>query len=741
MLLYKKEIYKVTGMSCISCASRVEKILAKTNGIENVTVNHLDSTAKIIYNKKKITPVRMNKILSEVGYGLIDNNDITTPDTDDEIVSNELLKIKNKLIGSAALSIPVLLISLFPLMFPFANGIMFILTSIILFYFGNEFFSNAWKQAIRGHSSMDTLVAIGTGAAWLLSSFNAFFPFILVHQEEKSMFYFETAAIIITLMLLGKYLESKAKSHTGDSIKKLFGLQAKTAIIIRNGDEVEGPVEQVIPGDIVLIKPGEKIPVDGQIIEGYGLIDECMITGETIHVEKKKGDPVIGATLNIDGRLLIKAEKVGQSTVLSQIIKLVKEAQGSRAPIQRQVDKIASVYVPIILFLSFLTVVIWSIFGPETKTTFAFVTAISVLLIACPCALGLATPTAIMVGIGKSAEHGILIKGANSFETIHKISAIVLDKAGTITRGKPTVTDIILSNIYRNDDEDLLSVILGIEMKSDHVLAYAIVDYLALHKITPVDITDFSIIKGKGVKATYKDQRYIVGTPKWLMNEGVNIPDDLYFKINELSKRNKKLVLIGFNEKATALVGLRDNIKLSAYKAIKDIKKLGIEIHMLSGDHEQTAMMVALETGIDHFKGDVLPAEKLEYIKMLQSKGYIVAMVGDGLNDSPALAKANVSIAIGKGTDISKESTDITFIKGDLSKIVSMISIANGTIKTIRQNLYWAFIYNLIGIPLAAGLLFPFNGFLLNPIIAGAVMALSSVSVITNSLRLKRIKI
>jgi len=741
MLLYKKEIYKVTGMSCTSCASRVEKILAKTNGIENVTVNHLDSTAKIIYNKKKITPVRMNKILSEVGYGLIDNNDITTPDTDDEIVSNELLKIKNKLIGSAALSIPVLLISLFPLMFPFANGIMFILTSIILFYFGNEFFSNAWKQAIRGHSSMDTLVAIGTGAAWLLSSFNAFFPFILVHQEEKSMFYFETAAIIITLMLLGKYLESKAKSHTGDSIKKLFGLQAKTAIIIRNGDEVEVPVEQVIPGDIVLIKPGEKIPVDGQIIEGYGLIDECMITGETIHVEKKKGDPVIGATLNIDGRLLIKAEKVGQSTVLSQIIKLVKEAQGSRAPIQRQVDKIASVYVPIILFLSFLTVVIWSIFGPETKTTFAFVTAISVLLIACPCALGLATPTAILVGIGKSAEHGILIKGANSFETIHKISAIVLDKAGTITRGKPTVTDIILSNIYRNDDEDLLSVILGIEMKSDHVLASAIVDYLALHKITPVDITDFSIIKGKGVKATYKDQRYIVGTPKWLMNEGVNIPDDLYFKINELSKRNKKLVLIGFNEKATALVGLRDNIKLSAYKAIKDIKKLGIEIHMLSGDHEQTAMMVALETGIDHFKGDVLPAEKLEYIKMLQSKGYIVAMVGDGLNDSPALAKANVSIAIGKGTDISKESTDITFIKGDLSKIVSMISIANGTIKTIRQNLYWAFIYNLIGIPLAAGLLFPFNGFLLNPIIAGAVMALSSVSVITNSLRLKRIKI
>jgi P-type Cu2+ transporter len=741
MLLNKKEIYKVTGMSCTSCASRVERILSKTDGIQKITVNHIDSTASIIYNKKIITPVKMNKILSEVGYGLVDHKDILEPDTEDKNSNNELRKIKNKLTGAAFLSIPVLVISFSPEMFPFAKGIMFILTTIILFYFGNEFFYNALKQAFQGHSSMDTLVALGTGAAWLLSSFNAFFPFILIHQEETSMLYFETAAIIITLMLLGKYLESKAKSHTGDSIKKLFGLQAKMATIIRYDVETEVPVEQLIVGDIVLIKPGEKVPVDGQIIEGYGLVDESMITGETFQVEKKKGDSVIGSTLNIDGRLLIEVDKVGQSTVLSQIIKLVKEAQGSRAPIQRQVDKIASVYVPIVLFLSILTALIWTVYGPETKTTFGFITAISVLLIACPCALGLATPTAILVGIGKSAEHGILIKGANSFDTIYKISAIVLDKTGTITRGKLTITDIILSNIYRNDDEDLLSVILGIEQKSEHLLATAIVEYLTLHKITPVNITDFSIITGKGVKATYKDQQYIVGTPKWLMNEGVNVPDDLYFKINELSKRNKKLVLVGFNDKATALIALRDNIKPTAYKAINDIKKLGIEIHMLSGDHEQTAMMIALETGINHFKGDVLPAEKLEYIKMLQSKGYIVAMLGDGLNDSPALAKANLSIAIGKGTDISKESADITFIKGDLSKIVSMISIANGTIKTIRQNLYWAFIYNLIGIPLAAGILFPFNGFLLNPIIAGAVMALSSVSVVTNSLRLKRIKI
>ena len=688
-----------------------------------------------------ITPVKMNKILSESGYGLTDFKGTTALDKEDQIANKELLNIKQKFIGAAVLSIPVLLISLFPEEIPYANGIMFILTSIILFYFGRDFFTNTWSQAIKGFASMDTLVAIGTGAAWLLSTFNAFFPFILIHQEEKSLLYFETAGIIITLMLLGKYLEVKAKSHTGDSVKKLLGLQARSAIIDRNGIETEVLLEDVILGDIVIVKPGEKIPVDGLIIEGYSFIDESMITGETLFVEKKIGDTVIGSTINKGDRLLIKTEKIGQQTMLAQIIHLIKDAQSSRAPIQRQVDKIASIYVPIVLVLSVVTALIWTFLGPETKTTFAFITGISVLLIACPCALGLATPTAILVGIGLSAEHGILIRGANNFETIHTISAIVLDKTGTITRGNPTVTDVILSNINRNDDEDMLSIILAIEKNSDHILASAITDYLTLHKIIPVDLTEYTIHTGKGIKAVYKGQRYILGTPEWLVKEGVSVPDDLYLKINELSKQNKKLVLVGFDDKASVLIGLRDNIKLPAYKAINDIKKLGIEIHLLSADHEQTAMMVAIETGIDHYKGDVLPAEKLEYIKMLQNKGHIVAMVGNGLSDSPALAKANVSISIDKGTDITKESTDITLLKGDLSKIVSTIFIANGTINTIRKNLFWAFIYNLIGIPLAAGILYPFNGFLLNPIIAGAVMALSSASVVTNSLRLKKIKI
>jgi Cu2+-exporting ATPase len=741
MLLFEKANYKIIGMVCASCAYKIEHILLEIDGVEEVTVNPINATATIRYQKSLINTEKLNTKLSEVGYGLMED-----PGNDDQYeeeanINNELAKIKQKLIWSVVLTIPVLLISIFTKYIPFANGIMFILTTIILFYFGKDFFSNAWKQALRGSSSMDTLVAIGTGAAWLLSTFNAFFPFILIHQEEKSLIYFETAAVIITLMILGKYLEAKAKTHMVDSIKNLMSLQPKRALVNRMGNEIEIPADQVEVGDTVIIKPGDKIPVDGHIIEGTGLLNEYMITGETFLVEKKPGGVVIGATVNNSGSFLMIAEKVGQATLLSQIIKLVREAQITRAPIQRRVDKISSIYVPIVFLISIITVIVWLIFGPDTKTTYAFITAISVLLIACPCALGLATPTAILVGIGISAEQGILIKGANSFETIHKITAIVLDKTGTITRGKPSVTDIILSSSNWNENEDLLPIILGIESRSNHILASAIVDYLTFHKIDPVNITEFSIIPGKGIKAIYKDQKYIIGAPKWLMNEGISVPDDLYFKINELSKQNKKLVLVGYNDEATVLIALRDNIKLAAYKAIKDIKKLGIEIHMLSSDHEQTALMIALETGIEYFKGDVKPADKLEYIKMLQHKGHIVAMVGDGLIDSPALAKANLSITFDKETDIGMDNADITLIKGDLSKVVSVIFIANRTIRTIRQNLFWAFIYNLIGIPLAAGILFPFNGFLLNPIIAGAVMALSAISVVTNSLRLKRIKL
>ena len=741
MLLFETENYKVTGMTCPSCASKIEHILSKIDGVEDVIVNIKESTVQISYNNKLIIPETMNLILSEIGYGLIDEKKSKALESEEEIVNLELLKIQRELTWSIALSTPVLLISLFAIHIPFAEVFMFILTTIILFYLGKDFFINAWHQAIRGLSSMDTLVAIGTGSAWLLSSFNAFFPFILVHQEQNSLLYFGTASAIITLMLLGKYLETKAKSHSVDSINNLVGLLPKSAFIYREGVEVEVPIEQVMPGDFVIIQSGEKIPVDGHIVEGKGLVDESMITGESFPVEKKEGDCVIGSTVNKNGRFLVLAEKVGKSILLSQIIKLVIEAQDTRAPIQRRVDKISSVYVPVVLVTTFFTIMIWMIFGPETKTTYAFITAISILLIACPCALGLSTPTAILVGIGISAEHGIVIKGANNFETIHKISAIVLDKSGTITRGKPTVTDIILSNIYRNDEEDMLSIIHGIERKADHILANAIDDHLSLHKILPVDIDEFNVIPGKGIKAIYKDQKYIIGTPKWLIDEGVAIPDDLYLKINELSKHNKKLVLVGYNKKATVIIALRDNIKPSAYKAINDIKKSGIEIHLLSADHEQTAKMIALETGIDHYKGEVLPLDKLEYIKLLQNKGHIVAMIGDVLEDSPALAKSDISISIGNENDFSLESADITLIKGDLSKIVSVIKIAKHTVGTIRQNLFLAFMYNFVGIPLAAGILFPYNGFLINPMIAGAAMALSSVSVLTNSISLKRIKI
>lgn len=614
MLLFDKVTFKVTGMSCASCASCVERILTKTDGVEEVTVNLSDSTAQISYNEKMVTPAQMNKILSEVGFGLIENKNITAED-EEETVANELLKLKQNFIWSAALAIPVFLISMFSyLHILFANEIMFVLTTTILFYYGKEFFFIAWHRALKGSSSMDTLVALGTGSAWLLSTFNAFFPIILSHQGLTPRIYFDAAAVIITLMLLGKYLEAKAKSHTPDSIKKLMALQVKSALIKRLGKEIELPIEQVMEGDILIIRPGEIIPIDGQILEGNGLIDESMITGEPIPVDKQVGDTVIGATINNNGSFLMKAEKVGQSTLLAQIIKLIKEAQGSKAPIQKQVDKISSIFVPVVLIVSLLTALVWFILGPEPKTTFAFVTAITVLIIACPCALGLATPTAIMVGIGKSAEYGILFKGANSLEAMNKVTALVLD-------------------------------------------------------------------------------------------------------------------------------GLDDNIKPSAHKAITQLKKMGIEIHMLTGEYEQTASMVAHEMGIEHFKGDMIPADKLSYIKLLQKKGFRVAMVGDGINDSRALAQANVGIAMSGGNDIAVESADIILVKGDLWKIVSAIRISKRTVRTIHQNLLWAFIYNIIGILVAAGILFPFTGFLLNPMIAGAAMAFSSVSVVAHSLRLKRIKI
>jgi Cu2+-exporting ATPase len=518
-------------------------------------------------------------------------------------------------------------------------------------------------------------------------------------------------------------------------------LKAKLANVNRKGIEISVPIEQVAVGDILMIRPLERIPVDGHIIEGFGLIDESMITGESIPVEKRQGDAVIGATFNNEGSFSMKTDKVGQSTILSQIIKQVEESQGTKAPIHRRAKNISSLFISVVLVISFFTALGWIIVGPDTRTTFAFITSISVILIACPYALKLATPTAMLFGIGKLAENGIIIKGANSLETMNKVSAIVLDKTGTITRGKPTVTDIILSNINRNDDEDMLPIILGIENRIQHILASAITDYLSMNKIKPVKISEFSYFEGKGLKAIYKGQNYIIGTPKWLIEDGVSIPDDLYLKINELTYQNKKLVLVGFNGKATVLIGLRDNIKISAHKAIQDIKKLGIQIHMLCVDHEQTALMVALEMGIDHFEGDVLPSNKLDYIISLQKKGHIVAMVRDGVDDSSALDKANLSIAINDGIDISKEGTDVTLIKGDLSKIVSAIIIARKTVRTIHENLIWALIYNLIAIPLAAGILFPFNGFLINPMFAGAAMTVSSIAVITNSLLLKRLKL
>ena len=614
MLLFDKLAFKVTGMSCASCASSVERILSKIDGVEEASVNLSDATAIISYNEKMVTPAQMNKILSEVGFGLIESENLTTKEEEGS-VANQLSDLKQKFIWSAALAIPVLLISMFSyLHIPYANELMFVLTIPILFYFGKDFFLNAWNLAIKGSVSMDTLVAIATGSAFFLSTFNAFFPFVLFHQGPTRPVYFEFAAVIITLMLLRKYLEAIAKSHTTDSIRRHLSFQVQSAQINRLGKEIELPIEQVIEGDIVVIRPGDKIPVDGRIIEGNGMIDESILTGASFPMDKKVGDFVIGATINNNGSFLMKAEKVGKSTILSQIIRLIKEAQGSKALIQKNVDYISSIFVPFVLIVSCLSALGWYLLGPEPKTTFAFLTAITILIIACPCALSLAAPTAIMVGIGKAAEYGILFKGATDLETMHKVTAVVLDE-------------------------------------------------------------------------------------------------------------------------------LHSNISPSDVKAISELKKKGIAVHFITADHEQTASMVAHEMGIEHFKGDVLPGDKLAYIKLLQKEGYRVAMVGDSINVSPALAQANVSIAIWGGADIAIGSADITFIKGDLRKIISALRISKRTVRTIHQNLFWAILYNIIAIPVAAGILFPFTGFFINPMIAGAAMAFSSVFVVSNSLCLKRIKI
>ncbi|MFV0419590.1 MAG: heavy metal translocating P-type ATPase [Dysgonomonas sp.] len=731
-----KNNYPVLNMSCASCAAHVESTLNKQVGVIKADVNLATATATIEYTAEQTNPEVLQKAVRDAGYDLIVDKQESNPDLLDELQATKFKQLKIKTIWVAILSLPIVVIGMFFMDMPYGNYIMWALSTVVLFWFGKDFYINAWKQARHGSANMDTLVALSTGIAYLFSVFNTLFPHFWYERGLHAHVYFEAAAVIVTFILIGKLLEEKAKGSISSAIKKLMGLQPKTVIVIdNNGDYSEILIEKVNKGDIIVVKPGEKIAVDGTVTEGESYIDESMLSGEPIPVLKKKGQLVFAGTINQKGSFQFEAEKVGEETMLSHIIKMVQDAQGSKAPIQKMVDKIAGVFVPVVIGIAILSSVLWFFLGGDHAVTQALLALVTVLIIACPCALGLATPTAIMMGIGKGAELGILIKDAESLELANRINAIVLDKTGTITEGKPIITDIF----WLNTDDTTKDILLSLEKQSEHPLAEAVVKYFEGVKVVP--LSNFESISGKGVKALIGETVYYVGSKKLLFEYGIVIDESLSVNAGAYINQSKTVIWFANDKQALAVIGIADEVKTTSKEAIQQIQEMGIEVYMLTGDNAATAKAISEEIGIKNYKAEVLPQEKEEFVKQLQTEGKIVGMVGDGINDSAALARADVSIAMGKGSDIAIDVAKMTIISSDLNKIPIAVKLSKQTVVTIRQNLFWAFIYNVVGIPIAAGVLYPITGFLLNPMIAGAAMALSSVSVVTNSLRLKWKKI
>jgi len=738
-----KEIYKVEGMSCTACAGSVTSILSAVEGVSLANVNFANQTVLVEFDPEKASVKELEEAVSRIGYRLITDKNLMADE--DAREARRLRQARINLIASFAFALPVFIISMFIPHLIYRSWIMLLLSCPVIFWFGREFFVIAFKRARFLSTNMDTLVALGSGTAFLFSLYNTVFPNAHGSMGMGSGIYYEAAVVIISFILLGRYLEERARSKTYAAVRKLMDLGVKTARVIRNGEEKEILISKVRLGDVIVIHPGGKIPVDGHVTEGESLVDESMITGESIPVIKKAGDQVIGATLNQTGSLLMIAEQVGDQTVLSRIIRLVQEAQGSRAPVQKTVDLIASVFVPVVMIVSLMTFLTWLLFFPSLGLAHAITTAVSVLIIACPCALGLATPTAIIVGMGKAAEHGILIKDAQSLETFCKLDLIVLDKTGTITTGKPTVSEIKWdeSNPKVIDDiPGISAAVAAIEWRSEHPYAGALIEYLNV----PLNagnntVGDFESTTGKGVSGTYGEDRYHIGNPSYITGYDCRVSEELLLYSELVRKQAFSVVYIARNLKVVAVAAISDSIKPGSAGAVKALKELGIEVHMLSGDSVAISSQIASKAGIDYFKAEASPLEKSEYIKLKQASGLKVGMVGDGINDSPALALADVGIAMGTGTDIAIESAQIILLKGDLAKLVMALKISRQTVRTIRQNLFWAFFYNVISIPVAAGILFPLTGFLLNPMVAGAAMAFSSVSVVSNSLSLKNRKI
>ena len=727
-----KNTFPVLGMTCASCAGSAESIVKFEAGVVDASVNFATGNLTVEYLPNITDATKLQKAVQAVGYDLLIVDEMLQQESLEAIHTEKFKKLKSKTIWSVLLSLPVVTIGMFFMDMPYGNEIMWLFSTPVVLWFGKDFFINAWKQTKNRSANMDTLVALSTGIAYLFSVFNMLFMDFWHQRGLHAHVYFEAAAVIIAFILLGKLLEEKAKGNTSSAIKKLMGLQPKTVMVIQaDGTERQVPIEEVNVGDILLVKPGEKIAVDGMVMSGSSYVDESMLSGEPIPVLKKEDEKVFAGTINQKGSFKFKAIKVGKETMLAQIIKMVQDAQGSKAPVQKLVDKIAGIFVPVVIGIALVTFILWIILGGDNGVVQGLLAAVTVLVIACPCALGLATPTAIMVGVGKGAENGILIKDAESLELAKKVNAIVLDKTGTITEGRPQVTGVK----WLNDEDVRKDVLMSIEKQSEHPLAEAVVKHLKGVAITSISM--FDSITGKGAKADYDAKTYYVGNKKLLLENNITIADQLQEQANQWGKQSRTVIWFADNTQALAVIAISDKIKETSVQAIKEMQAMGIELYMLTGDNEATAKAIAEQTGILHYKAEVLPQHKADFVKELQQQGKVVAMVGDGINDSTALATADVSIAMGKGSDIAMDVAKMTIISSDLTKIPQAIRLSKQTVATIKQNLFWAFIYNLIGIPLAAGILYPINGFLLNPMIAGAAMALSSVSVVSNSLRLK----
>lgn len=735
-----KKTLPVLNMYCAACANSVQKILKRQSGVSDAAVNYATETAQIEYDPQKTDTEKLKAALQAVGYDLnIDEGEHVQEEVE---ASHEehYRSLKNKVIGSVILAVPLVIFAMTPALMhlSYANYVMWALSTPVVLYFGKDFFVRAFKQARHGAFNMDTLVSLSAGTAYLYSIFNTVYPQFWHARGLHADVYYEAAAVVITFVLLGKLLEERAKGNTSSSLRKLIGLQPKTVTLISGSEQIpEVPISQVKIGDIILVKPGEKIAVDGIVAEGNSFVDESMITGEPLSVEKKAGEKVFAGTINQRGSFRFRAEKVGNSTLLAQIIKMVQDAQGSKAPVQKLVDKIAGIFVPVVIGIAILSFAVWMIAGGDNAFTHALLAFVTVLVIACPCALGLATPTAIMVGIGKGAENGILIKDAESLETIQKVDTIILDKTGTITEGKPRVTAIKWNG---SESQVSTNILYSIEQSSEHPLAEAIVDYFKAEANTVSDIKIESLT-GQGISGTVQGKRYLVGNEQLIRANNIDYSIDMQGWVSERLDEANTVVLFADDNSVIAGIAIADRIKDSSPQAVSQLISAGIDVYMLTGDNEQTARSIARQVNIQHYKAGLLPADKTEFIRQLQKQGKIVAMIGDGINDSAALAQSNVGIAMGQGSDIAIDTAKMTIISNDLTKIPIAIKLSKQTNRTIRQNLFWAFIYNVIAIPVAAGVLYPVDGFLLNPMLAGAAMALSSVSVVSNSIILKYRKI